>query len=167
MSTHPRQRVQDKPQHRYHPSPAWRTNKSCCGCLQKYGLGVTYRRRNDSKRAALPKPTPAQVIAQNLGTWSSLHSIQAAQQVRECTFQEVQSPFHPSLKIQSPTQASKLESPAQWGVCLSLPIPKVGPSSTFPAMTKTKNVLLLLYFYVIASLGSVYLWCYDKIPWPK
>ena len=53
-------------------------------------IRVTYRSRNDSKAAASPKPTPAYVTVHKARTWSTVHSLQAAQQVRECPFKKPQ-----------------------------------------------------------------------------
>lgn len=71
----------------YHPSPTWWTNEFSRGYLKEYGWVVTYQSRNDSQRAASPRPTQHGWQLTELGTWSTLHSLQAAQQVGECPFQ--------------------------------------------------------------------------------
>lgn len=57
-------------------------------CTREYGWGFTYMSRNDSKDSYITK---AHLItcesSQKTGTWSILHSLQAAQHVRDCPFQ--------------------------------------------------------------------------------
>lgn len=49
-------------------------------------IGVTYRIRKDAQTAAWPKPTPACWQLTKLGTWSTLHSLQAVQQVERVSY---------------------------------------------------------------------------------
>lgn len=70
----------------------WWTSRFYWCCLQDNGWGVTYRGRKDSKTAVSPSPLHWGWEPTKLGTWSSLHSLQAAHQVGGCLFQVPQWP---------------------------------------------------------------------------
>jgi hypothetical protein len=54
-------------------------------CLKKQKQNKNKNKRNDSKTAAPPKPTPHGVFTK-LGSWCTVHSLQAAQHVGKCHF---------------------------------------------------------------------------------